>query len=204
MENTVVYLITSGNEKQYVGVSKNLRRRLNEHILRDSLVSRCLKKHGISKVEILASGKSFEDALILEKWWIEKLGTLAPNGLNVTEGGYGSSGAPTPDHVVEQRREMMRRRNAATPLEVRERNWRKGIEKSAQTPWSEERRAKHAERMRRQHAERRAAGLPPATSKAISVAADPNNWTAGRRDKIRKAVQKAHAEGRGRWGAASR
>ena len=182
MKMACVYLITVGNDKQYVGVTTNFTRRMREHLSRDSLIGRAIKVHGVKETEILVCDVPFNEALRIEKHEIDTRRTLAPRGYNVTEGGYGSSGCPTPPHVVEQRRETMKRTNAATPPHIREANWKKGIAAATSNPWTEERKAKHSARMREQHARNRELGKPSPTAKAVQKAAA--TWTQERRHNL--------------------
>lgn len=195
---THVYLITLANGKAYVGVTSNLRRRKNEHLKRDSLVSRAIRKHGISSFDVLHSCESFEDALNLEREEILARKTQHPLGYNVTEGGWGSSGAPAPPHVIEARRIRMKETNDSMTPEQRKANSQKGSAKSA-AAWTDERREAHSQRMREQHAARKAAGLSAPIAKAIEAAR--SSWTPERREKQKEAMKKALGGG---WSDARR
>ncbi len=95
-----IYILTNKiNGKQYVGqTTRLLDRRFKEH-MRESqkqciALHNAVKKHGKSNfsVRILQNAYSRIELDNLEKTVIMKLGTLSPNGYNITEGGKGTSG----------------------------------------------------------------------------------------------------------------
>lgn len=91
-----VYLVNI-NEKQYVGItSKGLdwrkrrhlveaRRGLTKTVFHNSLA----KNYQIAIWSVLDQVSSKEEAIALEKKYIQNLNTLFPNGLNLTKGGDG-------------------------------------------------------------------------------------------------------------------
>ncbi|WP_162828306.1 GIY-YIG nuclease family protein [Escherichia coli] len=76
--------------KLYIGVSDQPNRRFKAHCKADSLVGRSIKKHGTSnfRMDVLVAG---DRAYIyeLEAKAIESYNTIAPNGYNLTAGGFG-------------------------------------------------------------------------------------------------------------------
>ncbi len=91
-----LYAITNQvNGKQYIGISSKVARRWLEHKsgMGSKLVYQAKKKYGIEalKFDILCEGCE-EDIKSLEVALIEKYGTLAPGGYNLTEGGEGTVG----------------------------------------------------------------------------------------------------------------
>ncbi len=91
-----IYLITNLlNLKQYVGITKfSIEKRFLQHTKKGFLLTEAIQKYGkdkfsiklIEKVE--SSGRAYE----LEKYYIQKYNTKAPNGYNLTNGGDGIFG----------------------------------------------------------------------------------------------------------------
>lgn len=118
----VIYLITclvSG--KKYVGqTTKTLEQRWKEHRKNRGKkpgLSGAISKHGSEnfKIELLEEGTSLQDLFVKEIFWISKLGTLAPNGYNLTQGGEGSApelrlGVTRPEAVKRKISETLRSR----------------------------------------------------------------------------------------------
>ena len=93
-----VYTITNKiNGNRYVGVTAgNAGTRWNHHALSVKgdkkacpLVARAIAKHGIESFEfaVIDIAESREQLSHKERFWIAHLGTLAPNGYNLTTGG---------------------------------------------------------------------------------------------------------------------
>ena len=87
--------------KSYVGLtSQVVNERLKEHhyqaFARDSQLPfhRALRSHGKDsfKIETIDVAYSLEEASLKEREWIEKSGSLAPNGYNCSGGGIGTGG----------------------------------------------------------------------------------------------------------------
>lgn len=92
-----IYLITNIiTKKAYVGMSKNSEKRFDKH-KRNAIsgVNRRLydsmRKHGIEnfKMEVIDFAETRDIAAEKERLWIASLGTLMPNGYNMTAGGDG-------------------------------------------------------------------------------------------------------------------
>lgn len=95
-----IYKIVFDNQKIYIGLSNDIRRRLNEHLRKDIveypnlLISKALKKHRIIDIEILEIIEDDRQKLQeREKYWIEFYNCFndKSKGYNMTPGGDGSS-----------------------------------------------------------------------------------------------------------------
>ncbi|ABT15028.1 homing endonuclease [Paramecium bursaria Chlorella virus NY2A] len=90
-ELKVIYAIEV-NDKIYIGQTNNTKRRFDEHQRsksKCSYIRNAIQKYGIENVviRILERDLSFDDANMMEAFYIELLQTLAPNGYNLTIGG---------------------------------------------------------------------------------------------------------------------
>lgn len=81
--NTIVYMLTRSDDKKYVGITINMKKRLSDHkrSKRFSL--------GIKSVEILAECDSYAEAEILETYYVERYDTFN-SGLNASVNGKGN------------------------------------------------------------------------------------------------------------------
>ncbi len=92
---SVIYKYTSPSGKSYIGQTKDLNNRKKAHT---SIYSKCnafsnaVQKYGIENFlfEVLAENLTAEEADIIEKHYIDKYNTFAPNGYNLTSGGKNS------------------------------------------------------------------------------------------------------------------
>lgn len=132
---TSVYLITSGDGKQYVGISMWPQWRLSKHLKDDNLVGRSLRKHGLLRFEILHESIDRAEAIRLEIELIEKLNTRTPYGLNITAGGEGAVGLI----MSESAKQKLRDKQLSIPKEVRTERARSGGLKAAELSTPEER-----------------------------------------------------------------
>lgn len=114
-----IYAITNDkNAKVYVGLhsGRDLRRRWCTHrsfAMRGSrsLISRAIRKYGAEKFHItsLWSGHiSIERLYVLERYFIQSLGTRSPNGYNLTDGGDGTLGYRHSEEECRKRSERMK------------------------------------------------------------------------------------------------
>ena len=104
-----VYLITcihpsyGQHPLRYVGCvlkeGKSIENRFKQHMRAGKAsgapyLSHAVHKHGKEwfTVEQIDAGTTPEDALWLERWWVKWLGTKAPYGYNLTDGGEGAAG----------------------------------------------------------------------------------------------------------------
>lgn len=97
-----IYVIRNvNNGLQYVGRTGALKTRWRYHI-RDmkagshTYLHNAIRKHGEHNFtfEVVDRCADEEESFTLEKDWVKKLGTLAPGGYNLNEGGRGSAGYP--------------------------------------------------------------------------------------------------------------
>lgn len=96
-----VYRIVFDNQKCYIGISNDIKRRMIEHLNKDIrdhpelAICRAIKKHKIVDVEILEyiDPEDRERMTEREKYWIDYYGTYKDKnkGYNLTPGGDGAS-----------------------------------------------------------------------------------------------------------------
>ena len=103
---TIYLIINLINGKKYVGQTRQkLGRRISQHKCGKTKlgIDAAIKKYGWKnnfKVEILEECP-VEKLDEREIFWIAELNTKAPNGYNLTDGGYGHGGyKPTPEHCA--------------------------------------------------------------------------------------------------------
>lgn len=88
-----IYIISNDvNEKLYIGqTTKKLEERFKQHFYADSAIGNAMRKYGIEHFEIWAIEKccTKEQQNAFEVFWIRELGTLYPEGYNLTIGGEG-------------------------------------------------------------------------------------------------------------------
>lgn len=86
-----LYMITNNiNDKKYIGITIDYISRWKQHQkLNKSLISRAINKYGKENFifSLLHDGLSIEEAESLEKEYIKKYNTIAPNGYNIAKGG---------------------------------------------------------------------------------------------------------------------
>lgn len=87
----IIYAIEI-NDKLYIGQTKNTRTRFSAHassISGCSYLRNALNTYGIENaiIRVLETDLSFDDANMMEAFYIELFETLAPNGYNLTMGG---------------------------------------------------------------------------------------------------------------------
>jgi group I intron endonuclease len=91
-----VYCFTNKiNNKKYVGITCDVKRRYNQHkktISRAVVFCLAIKKYGFENFEflVLEENLSLKDAKLLERQFIKDLSSMVPNGYNRTEGGDAS------------------------------------------------------------------------------------------------------------------
>ena len=101
MDSGIYCFYNKTNHKRYIGQSKTLTKRYEQHIERafkiahaetNSLLHKALRKYGIENFEYFVIEKC--DTTLLderEKYWITFYNTIAPNGYNITRGGSNAS-----------------------------------------------------------------------------------------------------------------
>lgn len=86
-----IYLITHiQSGKKYIGQSIDVGRRVRDHrrASNESLISRCIRKYGVEAFTIEIVERCNVDELnSKEVSWIEKSGSMYPDGLNIRTGG---------------------------------------------------------------------------------------------------------------------
>ena len=108
-----VYVITNlSNGMKYVGMSKNIQQRWNNHQNANYFTSKlhvAIHAEGIDNFEMthLADCFTRNNAELLEKTFISEYGSRYPNGYNQTDGGYGTSGRK----LTEKQMDRMKHRN---------------------------------------------------------------------------------------------
>ena len=109
--NGIIYVVSNKREeKQYVGLTvMTMKKRWDRHLQEtnnyevakqaDSL-HQAMRNFGVDSFtyEIIDRGSSKDDLELKEKYWIENLGTLTPNGYNLNSGG--SSGGSNKQEVT--------------------------------------------------------------------------------------------------------
>tara|TARA_R110002126_G_scaffold229639_1_gene373942 strand:+ start:299 stop:1024 length:726 start_codon:yes stop_codon:yes gene_type:complete len=129
-----LYIATNAcNGKQYVGLTKNLDRRLKQHISANGsapALHAAIKKYGADKFIFshICDAFDFEAACDLERMLIQQHNTKAPFGYNLTDGGEGVVGRPLTENEVEQKRKFMLAYAASLTVEERSEKfgWSKG------------------------------------------------------------------------------
>lgn len=92
-----LYLMTFPNGKSYVGITKRPNVRLREHRKRAATgaaqaIYQAWRKHGEPTMQIIGKATNYETAFAMEVALIERMGTKAPNGYNMTDGGDALNG----------------------------------------------------------------------------------------------------------------
>lgn len=96
-----IYLITNKiTGKQYVGLTtKDVDRRISEHIIGKTYIGRALRKYGIQSfnISVIDSAITIDVLYEKEKYWIKYYECKSPSGYNLTDGGEGGLG-----HIVSE------------------------------------------------------------------------------------------------------
>ena len=93
-----IYIVTNkANGKQYVGISKDLKRRWDQHLSANGsapALHAAIKKYGADGFVFshICDAFDFEAACDLERMLIQQHNTKAPHGYNLTDGGDGAAG----------------------------------------------------------------------------------------------------------------
>jgi group I intron endonuclease len=129
-----LYIATNAcNGKQYVGLTKNLDRRLKEHMSANGSAPAfhaAIKKYGADKFIFshICDAFDFDAACDLERMLIQQHNTKAPLGYNLTDGGEGVAGRPMTDQDKQIRKIASSAYAASLTLEERSEKfgWAKG------------------------------------------------------------------------------
>ena len=112
MKTAVIYAIGFPNGKLYVGrTTQPVERRFRGHCRSKWAVGRAIGKYGPANCQIMirASGLSWPNAGEAERFWIAELGTMLPDGYNITGGGEGNLGRPVPPEQQQKHSDAARR-----------------------------------------------------------------------------------------------
>ena len=102
-----VYVVTNlSNGMRYIGMTKNLKSRWNNHanaVYYGSKLHEAIRSEGKDNFEFthLADCFTRKDAELLEKTFIDDMDTKYPNGYNLTGGGYGTAGRPVSPKLMD-------------------------------------------------------------------------------------------------------
>jgi group I intron endonuclease len=108
-----IYIITNKvNGKQYVGMTKNIKRRWHQHISANGsapALHAAIKKYGNDGFiySYICDAFDFEAACDLEQVLIKQHNTKTPYGYNLTDGGDGVRGRPMTENDKKIRRETV-------------------------------------------------------------------------------------------------
>ena len=124
----VIYAITNKkNGKQYVGKSKNHKKRWTDHGCkgRNQLISQAIREDGKSNFEFEVIQECDNSEMNdLESYYIAFLDTLVPNGYNISPGGT---------QVAEETKEKIRKTNSTPEAIERSRLLKVGVARSEET-----------------------------------------------------------------------
>jgi hypothetical protein len=165
-----LYLLTFQNGKSYVGQTvRTLQTRIAQHrnsAKRGSLlpVHCAWRSHGEPEVKVIAEYATHEELHIAEIAAITAVGTLTPNGYNVS---YGGETAPSRSPLVAKKiaeRATGRKHSNTSPWAIATKaNWakeayREKVSAGLCASWTEERRKEMSERSKAMWAKRKEAG----------------------------------------------
>lgn len=85
-DRTAVYILCFPHDKRYVGITWNPEIRLKSHARGKGPSAKWIRKHGLPKMVVVGWFGRLE-AESIEKYLIERLGSLYPGGWNLVEGG---------------------------------------------------------------------------------------------------------------------
>jgi len=173
----IIYKLTFPNGKIYIGITtESLSRRVQRHINyarknRPYALSAAIRKYGEKSftAEHIASTKTVDDLVHVERILIKQYGSICPNGYNMTGGGEGSYCIKP---SVEKRRKIseslsgrklshahrvaigLAQKGKTIPIETR---MKMSAAHQGRPPMSQEQKALRSEAAKRQHASRRLA-----------------------------------------------
>jgi len=127
-ERGIIYLLTNTvNDKQYIGQTIYLNRRMSEHRKgMEQIIDRAIDKYGWEKfnLEILEDSIPEDKLSGKEREYIKKYNTFLGEGYNLREGGTDYIGRANPfygkRHTKETKIKMSENSSDLTPKEVRE------------------------------------------------------------------------------------
>lgn len=177
-----VYILRFSNEKLYIGVSVNPKRRLAEHRRTNVLVGHAVRKYGEPELLLIYKGDRIQ-CFVEEQYLVDLFNTLPPNGYNLQRGGTGGS-APGP----ESRAKMVAAKQGRKISD--ETKSRMRATHKDRKPISEETRKRISKAAKRR-------GIMPSTLAASIEARKGKALSAGTRKKLSKAAKDQWA----RWRA---
>ena len=96
-----IYMMILNNNKIYIGLSNDIRRRMNEHLNKDLkehpeiLINKAIIKYGLKDIQLLEIFDKYDRKILQEreKYWIKKYNSYLDKniGYNLTVGGDGAS-----------------------------------------------------------------------------------------------------------------
>lgn len=143
MADLLLYVITLSSGGEYVGVTRELKQRLQRHLAADSYIGRAMRQHEWS-AQVLLRGSS-QECFAAEVEQIKLRGTRWPLGYNLTDGG---EGVVNETDVVRAARSAAMKRVMADPARRKQ-----SAENGRKRVWTPEQRAAQAERARGQMAD---------------------------------------------------
>jgi len=120
-----IYIITNmANGKQYVGFTKNIKRRWHQHLTANGsapALHAAIKKYGKNGFVFshICNAFDFEAACDIERMLIKQHNTKSPNGYNLTDGGEGVVGRTLSDEEKELRSKLTAAYAASLSIEER-------------------------------------------------------------------------------------
>jgi len=129
-----VYIITNKvNAKQYIGITKDIKRRWHQHLSTNGsapALHAAIKKYGLDGFVFshICDAFNFESACDIERLLIQQHNTKSPYGYNLTDGGEGVVGRPMTEEEKEIRRQASLAYAASLTPEERSKKfgWAKG------------------------------------------------------------------------------
>ena len=111
----IVYrMYCKGNDKSYIGITKNFKNRIALHWKdgrhNNTVLCRTIRKYGKESFVIIEidNAETWDKACGKEVQYIKHFNTKVPNGLNMTDGGEGISGLIHSEKVIQQMCENQR------------------------------------------------------------------------------------------------
>lgn len=137
----LVYKVTNKlSGKAYIGLTtQSLRKRWNAHVAQSPKcrwpVHRAIMKYGRDAFEVAVLERCADRASLdaAERRWIEREGTMQPNGYNLTAGGGGISGFKMPEEACRKLGERQRGREVSAETRAKIAAAKQGKRQSAET-----------------------------------------------------------------------
>lgn len=90
--NCIYLYVNNINNKKYVGKAKDLKQRHEQHLRRDLIIDKAIRKYGMENFTLYVIVSSLKDEEIdeYERFYIKEYNTIK-NGYNISEGGTGGN-----------------------------------------------------------------------------------------------------------------